>query len=326
MVGAVIVKDGKIISEGWHKKYGGPHAEAEAITKAKPGDIRGATLYCNLEPCCHTNKQTPPCTPLIIRHKIKRVVISNIDPNPGVSGQGIEQLKNAGIEVISRVHEQEGEFLNRFYFNFIKNNRPYITLKIAQSLDGKITKEMGTQTSVTGKEAKRFVHQLRAQYDAVMIGANTVNIDNPALTVREIKGRNPLKIIIDGDLDTSAEAVVFNDKSLLITSKNADKNKLAAFKEKKTQIILLSPDNSGKISFNEINNILAEQKITSVLVEGGADIASQIISKQLYDELIVLQSPEIYGRGLSAFNLTENIKLKIKSIDKLGEDLKIIMQ
>ena len=325
-MGAVIVKDGEIISEGWHKKYGGPHAEAEAIAKAKSGDIHGATLYCNLEPCCHTNKQTPPCTPLIISHKIKRVVISNIDPNPGVSGQGIRQLENAGIEVISGVHKQEGDLLNRFYFNFIKNTRPYITLKIAQSLDGRITQELGTQTSVTGKEAKRFVHQLRAQYDAVMVGANTVNIDNPSLTVREIKGRNPLKIIIDGDLVTSAEATVFDNKTFLFTSKNADKNKLEAFKKKKTQVFLLPADNLGKISIKKILTILAEQKITSVLVEGGADLASQIMRKNLFNELIILQSPAIYGRGLSAFNLTEDLNLKIKSAEKLGEDLKIILQ
>ncbi len=325
-MGAVITKNGKVISEGWHKKYGGPHAEADAIAKAGSGDLKGATLYCNLEPCCHTNKQTPPCTPLIIGSGIKRVVISNIDPNPQVSGQGIKQLREAGIEVITGLYAEEGERLNRFYFNFIKNRRPFVTLKIAQSLDGKITRRIGTQTAVTGKEAKRFVHRMRAVYDAVMIGANTVNIDNPALTVREVKGRNPRKIVIDGLLQSNPQARLFEDNTLLFTSQMADDSKKATFTARGVEVITFKGDRNGILAFDGIFSALAERKITSVLVEGGQDIATRLLKKKSFDEMILLQSAKIFGEGLAAFNLQDEIRLSVQSVGRLGDDIKIVLK
>ncbi len=150
LVGTVIVKNGKVIGEGYHKKYGEPHAEVDAFNNSTE-DVKGATLYCNLEPCCHTNKQTPPCVPLIINKKILRVVISNLDPNPEVSGEGIKQLRDAGIEVITDLLKNEGEELNKFYFNYVKKKIPYITLKVAQSIDGKISKSNNEQSWLTGR-------------------------------------------------------------------------------------------------------------------------------------------------------------------------------
>ena len=326
LVGAVIIKNGKIISEGWHKKYGGPHAEADAIAKAGSADLNGATLYCNLEPCCHTNKQTPPCTPLIIGAGIKRVVISNIDPNPNVAGQGLKQLRDAGIEVVSDVYANEGERLNRFYFNFVKNKRPFITLKIAQSLDGKITRKKGTQTAITGKEARRFVHRMRASYDAVMIGANTVNIDNPSLTVRDIKGRNPLKIVIDGLLESNPQALLFDERTILFISDKADEKKTALFFERGAKVITLKGDDNGFLSFSDIFTALGRQKITSVLVEGGQDIASRLIEENNFDELILLQSAKIFKEGLPSFNIHKDINLSIQSVAETGEDIKIVLK
>jgi diaminohydroxyphosphoribosylaminopyrimidine deaminase/5-amino-6-(5-phosphoribosylamino)uracil reductase len=326
LVGAVIVKNGKIISEGWHKKYGGPHAEADAIAKAGSADLNGATLYCNLEPCCHTNKQTPPCTPLIISAGIKRVVISNIDPNPNVAGRGIKQLKDSGIEVVSNVYASEGERLNRFYFNFIRNKRPFITLKIAQSLDGKITSKKGTQTAVTGRAAQRFVHRLRASYDALMIGANTVNIDNPSLTVREVKGRNPLKIVIDGLLESNPQSRLFDEKTIIFVSDKADEKKTALFIEHDVKIISLKGDDNGILSFSDIFASLGKQKITSILVEGGQKIASRLINEKNFDELIILQAAKIFKEGLPAFNIDKDINLSIQSVAKTGEDIKIVLE
>ncbi len=326
MVGAVIVKNGRVISEGWHKKYGEAHAEADAISKVRDIDLRGATLYCNLEPCCHTNKQTPPCTPLIISHGIKRVVISNIDPNPNVSGKGIEQLRKAGIEVVSGVFEKKGEKLNRFYFNFVKYRRPFITLKIAQSLDGKITARKGAQTAITGIKAKRFVHSLRSVYDAVMIGANTVNIDNPSLTVRAVKGRNPRKIVIDGLLESNPQAKLFDENTILFTSNKAGEKDKVLFSKKKATIITLQGDKNGVIPFSHIFSVLAEQKITSVLVEGGQEISSRLLQDNCFNELILLQSPKIFGEGLPAFKLHKNVKMAIESVTRLGEDLKIVLK
>jgi diaminohydroxyphosphoribosylaminopyrimidine deaminase/5-amino-6-(5-phosphoribosylamino)uracil reductase len=323
-VGSVITKNGAVISEGWHKKYGQPHAEAHAIANADQTQLEGATLYCNLEPCCHTKKQTPPCTPLIISHKIKRVVISNIDPNPKVAGEGVKQLREAGIEVISGICAEEGKLLNRFYFHFVKYGLPFITLKIARSLDGKITRQKGVETAVTGKEAKQFVHQLRSEYDAVIIGANTVNIDNPSLTVREVKGRNPIKIVIDGLLCSSPKAKLFDENTILFISDIAEKDKMKPFLKQGTKIITLK-GKDGIIPFKDIFNVLAERKINSVLIEGGHDISSEILKQRMFDELLILQSAEIFGEGVEAFEIDLPIKLIHKSAAKIGDDLKIVL-
>jgi diaminohydroxyphosphoribosylaminopyrimidine deaminase/5-amino-6-(5-phosphoribosylamino)uracil reductase len=173
LVGAVLVKNGKVIGQGYHRKYGGDHAEVNAIKKSNE-NVSGSTLYCNLEPCCHTNKQTPPCVPLIIQKKIKRVVISNLDPNKSVNGKGLKQLQAAGIEVTTRVLENEGKKLNKFYFKYVEAIFPYVTLKIAQSIDGKIAITNKKQTWLTGKESVKFVHKLRSDYDAIIVGVETM--------------------------------------------------------------------------------------------------------------------------------------------------------
>ena len=193
MVGAVIVKNDNVIGEGVHQKYGEAHAEVNAINSAKE-DVGGATLYCNLEPCVHEKKQTPPCVPLIIDKKIKKVIISNLDPNPEVSGKGVEELKKAGVEVETGILEEEGTELNKFYFKFVNQKQTYITLKLAQSLDGKISLNKKEQTWFTGEESRKFVHQLRSQYDAVLVGAKTIKADknDPAGTVQQRLQRSPL--------------------------------------------------------------------------------------------------------------------------------------
>ncbi|NWG28369.1 MAG: bifunctional diaminohydroxyphosphoribosylaminopyrimidine deaminase/5-amino-6-(5-phosphoribosylamino)uracil reductase RibD [Ignavibacteriaceae bacterium] len=327
LVGAVLVKNGKVIGKGFHKKYGSAHAEVNAIKNATE-NFEGSTLYCNLEPCCHTNKKTPPCVPLIIQNKINKVVISNLDPNKDVNGKGISQLRNAGIEVISGILEDEGRELNKFYFKYIKKKLPYITLKIAQSVDGKISESRNKQTWLTGKESIKYVHKLRSEYDAVLVGANTIKIDDPQLNVREVNGRNPVRISIDGKLSIPFNSKILNpvdpEKTWVFTSKNVDEKKIKILEERGIKIFKIGSAGQNKLDIKKILKILAEQKITSLLVEGGANIFSQFVEQDLFDEIIILQAPKILGKGVTLFNTKALKKLQLLSVNKLGKDVKLV--
>ena len=327
LVGVVLVKNGKVIGEGYHKKHGEAHAEVDALNNSK-GDVNGTTLYCNLEPCCHTNKQTPPCAPLIISKGIKKVVISNFDPNPDVNGEGIKQLRDAGIEVIIDVLKEEGGELNKFYFNYVKKKIPYITIKVAQSKDGKITKSKNEQTWLTGEESNRFVHQQRAAYDAVLVGANTVAVDDPQLNVRNVEGRNPKRIILDGKLSIDLNAVVLSAEDIentwILTSKNADKEKMYQIAEKGARVIQCKSDDNEQIDLMDILTRLGEEKITSLFVEGGRNIFSQFIDGNYFDEVIILQAPITLGKGVNGIPTSSLLHLKKISSEKIGEDLKLV--
>ncbi|GBD88902.1 riboflavin biosynthesis protein RibD [bacterium BMS3Abin03] len=329
LVGAVIVKNERIIGEGWHAKYGGAHAEVNALENASD-DVKGATLYCNLEPCCHLEKQTPPCVPFIISSGIKRVVVSCLDSNPDVNGLGIQLLNESGIKTDVGILRDESEELNKFYYKYITHKIPYVTIKIAQSLDGKISFSRNEQTWLTSKKAIRFVHELRAGYDAVVVGANTIKVDNPFLNVREVKGRNPVRIIIDGKLSIPFKANVLKaediNKTWIFTDTNADRRKLQKLKSMGVNIFKLKPGKSGSIDFSEVLKTLGEKKITSVLVEGGEQIFSQFISKDLFDEIIILQSPRVLGKGLSGITARPPTGLEYRIIEKLGDDLKLILK
>jgi len=327
LVGAVLVKNGNVIGEGYHKKYGETHAEVDALNNSK-GDAEGATLYCNLEPCSHTNKQTPPCVPLIIKKGIKKVVISNLDPNPNVNGEGIKQLRDAGIEVIIDVLKEEGEELNKFYFNYVKKKIPYITIKIAQSKDEKITKSLNEQTWLTGEESNRFVHRQRAAYDAVLVGANTVTVDDPQLNVRNVDGINPKRIILDGKLSIGINAAILSaddiENTWILTSKNADKVKIKKITEKGARVIQFNTDDNEQIELKDILTKLGEEKITSLFVEGGSNIFSQFVEGIYFDEIIILEAPITLGKGVNGIPLSSLDHLKKVSSEKIGKDLKSV--
>ncbi|GMR25716.1 MAG: bifunctional diaminohydroxyphosphoribosylaminopyrimidine deaminase/5-amino-6-(5-phosphoribosylamino)uracil reductase RibD [Ignavibacteria bacterium] len=327
LVGTVIVKDGHIIGEGWHKNFGGAHAEVNAAASSNE-EIKGATLYCNLEPCCHTNKQTPPCVPLIISKEISRVVISDLDPNLSVNGNGVKQLKEAGIRVDTGILEDEGKEVNKFYFKYVIEKVPYITIKIAQSIDGKISAEQDTQTWLTGEESVKYVHHQRNRYDAVLVGANTIKVDDPWLTVREVDGRNPIRIIIDGDLSISPGSKIIkltgNKKTWIFTAGNSHQEKIKQFEKLGIKIFQL-PADKKKLELGDMLKELGKENITSLLVEGGQQIFSQFISQSLFDDIIILQSPKFLGKGISAFESNGTKKLKIKETERLGEDLKIVL-
>lgn len=327
LVGALLVKNGKVIGKGFHKEYGGVHAEVNAIKNAKE-EVAGSTLYCNLEPCCHTKKQTPPCVPLIIQKKIKRVVISNLDPNKEVNGKGVKKLREAGIEVITGILEEEGNELNKFYFKSVKEKLPFVTLKIAQSIDGKISITKNKQTWLTGKESINFVHKLRSDYDAVLVGAGTIRADNPMLNVREVKGRNPIRIIIDGKLSIPIKSNILNandsEKTWIFTSSLIDEKKLKKFSNKGVKFFRINSSRQSQLPIKKILKVLAENKITSLLVEGGANIFTQFLKLELYDEVIFLQAPIILGKGINSSNLSHLKKLQLLKVDRLGKDIKLI--
>lgn len=327
LVGSVIIKDGRIISEGWHEKFGSPHAEANAIKRTSE-NLEGATIYCSLEPCSHTDKKTPPCVPLIIESGIKKVVVSNIDSNPKVAGKGIEILRNSGIEVVVGILEEEGSELNRFYFKSVSQKLPYVTVKIAQSIDGKIAGAENTRTQITGKDSTEFVHKQRSIYDAVLVGKGTVNIDNPMLNVRNVNGRNPVRIILDGSLNVNPDSICLNDENRASTwifcSDKVDNAKVDALTNKGVKVFRLEVDTNGRIDLRLLLSKLNDLNIQSVFVEGGREIFSQFISESLFDELIILQAPIILGKGVDAFDVSLQPRLKLFSAEKIGDDLKLV--
>ena len=302
LVGAILVKNGRIIGQGYHKKFGGPHAEINAIESSKES-VHGAILYCNLEPCCHTNKKTPPCAQRIIKEGIKKVIISNLDPNPEVSGNGIKLLKSAGIEIVTGILKYEGEKLNNFYFHFIKNKIPYITVKIAQSLDGFIYSKDSNDRWITGQKSRKIVHQWRTEYDAVLVGAQTVIVDDPQLTVRDAKGRDPIRIILDGKLAVSPKAKIFRlnnpEKTIIITCKKSGHSNLKEFNKIGIKTIQFDCKNQ-RFDLRKVLKEFGKLGIASVLVEGGSQIFSQFIEENIYNELKIFISQKFLGKGISS--------------------------
>jgi diaminohydroxyphosphoribosylaminopyrimidine deaminase/5-amino-6-(5-phosphoribosylamino)uracil reductase len=310
MVGAVLVKDGRIISTGYHHRHGGSHAEVQAIEGASES-VKGAVLYCNLEPCCHLDKQTPPCAQRLIREGIKKAVISDLDPNPKVHGKGVKLLRTAGIEVVTGLLKTENSELNRFYNKYTCTNRPYVTIKIAQTLDGKIARQKGKQSWISSAGSRKMVHRLRTEYDAVLVGGNTVRIDNPELTRHGVKGRNPVRIIVDGKLRLNPGFKIFENATQERVIVLAGNNRLNFSKKKSLEstgckVILLPADRQGRINLDHILDFLAGEKITSLLVEGGQQIFSQFLENDWTDELAFVIAPQIWGGGIPAIKRGKN--------------------
>lgn len=306
-VGCVIVHEGKIIGEGWHRKYGEAHAEVNAIHAVKNKTLLPfSTVYVNLEPCSHFGK-TPPCADLLIQHKVKKVVIANRDSNPLVSGRGIEKLKQAGIEVTDGILEKAGRQSNARFFTAIEKNRPYIILKWAQTADGFIAHENYESKWISSEESRQLVHQWRAEEDAVLVGTKTASHDNPVLNVRDWSGRNPTRIVIDRFLRLSEKLHLFDG-----TQKTICYNLLKHEEHPGISLIRLEEDNF----IPQLVQDLVKQKIHSVLVEGGAQTLQLFIAHRLWDEARVFQSPRLFDKGIAAPVLPG----KIISTDTIGTD------
>lgn len=333
LVGCVIVKDNRIISAGYHEKFGGAHAEINAINKSKE-DLEGSSLYINLEPCSHYGK-TPPCVDKIIEKKIKKVVVGTNDLNPLVSGKGIRKLKSAGIDVKVGVLENECIELNKFFFKYITKKIPYVTLKAAQTLDGKIADNAGDSKWISSLESRKYVHSLRSTYDAVLVGTGTVKKDNPELTVRLSEGRNPKRIIIDTDLKLSRKLKLFSynkDANLIIltSKKNLNKKrKIQNLLSQNVKVLFIKEDNNGKLNLKSVLKELGKNEIASLLVEGGSELFTSFVKKLLFDNIYLFVSPKLMGKGIPLIgnigkkNIRSALKLEIKSFEKTGDDLLI---
>ncbi len=331
MVGAVVVSpDGRILSEDYHPRYGDLHAERRALEKI---DYRaeGCTLYVNLEPCCHYGK-TPPCTEAIIRSGVKRVVVGVLDPNPAVSGKGVRILEEHGIEVRVGVCEDLCHRLNRGFFKWVRTKRPYVILKWAQSIDGRIATESGDSKWISCPVALRHAHRLRAFADAVLVGSGTVMVDDPLLTVRLVRGRNPLRVVLDGDLSLPLDRRIFSvPPATLVFSVRGDDGKVRELERRGVEVVFV-PEADGGVDLDEVLRLLGERGVTNLLVEGGSKIHASFIRRGLFDEVQVIISPKIVGRGIGAVSLSgigridESVRLKPVSLRRLGEDVLFVLQ
>lgn len=329
MVGAVLVKRGRIIGQGYHKCCGENHAEVNAIHNTAE-NVEGSTLYVTLEPCCHHGK-TPPCTDLIIKRKIKRVVIGSTDPNPLVSCRGISRLKNNGIETTTGVLEEQCRDLNEVFFHFMETGLPFVTVKYAQTLDGRIATSTGHSQWISSPDSLKYAHRLRAEHDAIIVGIGTVVKDNPTLTVRHVHGRNPLRVIMDSHLAIPADANVLQNLSLIptwiATTKRASDPVGQKLVKAGVQILRVPPDKNNHVSLIKLLPLLAARNITSLLIEGGAQIITSALKDNLVNRLITVIAPKIIGKGVEAVgdlkirNLKEARLLSVQSVIQKGTDV-----
>jgi len=333
MVGAVVVKNKQVVGQGWHREFGGPHAEVYALRQAR-NKARGATLYVTLEPCCFWGK-TPPCTEAIIRSGIKKVVAADFDPNPLVHGKGIRQLKNAGIQCEVGSFRSKSKAVNAGYYKFHTNHLPWVILKIAESLDGKIATKTGESRWITGATSRRVSHMLRSHVDAILVGINTVIKDNPALTVRlSCALRQPLRVILDSSLRTPLASQVLNDdgRTLIFCSTRASERKINQLKKKKsvTEIVKVPSHSSGRLDLRKVLYELYKRQIQTLLVEGGSEVYGSFIDEKLADEVFFFISPKLIGgkavtavAGRGSTYLSEVPHITNISIDKTGKDIMV---
>jgi diaminohydroxyphosphoribosylaminopyrimidine deaminase / 5-amino-6-(5-phosphoribosylamino)uracil reductase len=326
MVGAVLIKNGRILSEDFHRKAGTPHAEALAIAKA--GDkAKGSTLYVNLEPCCHTEKRTPPCTKEIIRAGIKKVIIAMKDPNPKVSGMGIAELEGAGIEVRSGILEDQAKRLNESYIKYITTGKPFVTLKIAMTLDGKIATPEGESKWITGEKARKQVHRLRSSVDAVLTAIGTVKADNPQLTARFKGSKNPVRVVIDPNLEIPTDAKILQTPPQTIIVTKSPAGRTDAIEKSGVQIIHFEE----KLDLQRLMEKLGKLHMTSVLIEGGSSLNAHALEDGIVDKVMIFIASKLIGGkdsypavgGKSFRKLEEAYRLQDIRIRKIGDDILI---
>lgn len=327
LVGAVIVKNGRIIAEGYHKRCGENHAEINAIRDATE-PIAGATFYITLEPCSHHGR-TPPCVEAVIARRPGRVVIGVIDPNPLVSGKGIAVLRQSGIETESGILGEACREINRVFFKYIRTGLPYVTLKFAQTLDGRIAAASGHARWISSPPSLCFAHRLRAVHDAVLVGKGTVTADNPELTCRLVRGRDPLRIVVDSRLSLSPDATVFSDgkRTLAVVTGDAPAARRRLLAERGIEILEVGADPAGRVDLHALMAALGKREISSLLVEGGATVATSFLKENLADRLIVILAPKIVGKGIDAVGelgigrMDDALALSFRRIIRRGGDL-----
>ena len=333
LVGAVIVKDNRVVGCGWHRKAGTPHAEVHALNQA--GELaQGADVYVTLEPCAHYGK-TPPCAKALVEAKVKNVYGGLLDVNPKVAGKGFKILEDAGIHVEYGFLQDELRKQNEVFFKWIEHKKPFVVLKAAMTLDGKIATATGQSKWITNETSRAYGYKLRDIYDGIMVGINTVIEDNPMLTARVDGGKNPIRIVIDSSLKIDINANVVQDKSaktIIATTDKADKDKILKLQAQDVDVIVVDKDENDKVDIEKLLDILGQQNICSILVEGGATLSGSFVAKKLVDKVYFFIAPKIIGgkeaktpvAGTGILNLQEALTLKDIQIEKLEEDILII--
>ena len=336
LVGAVIVKNGEIIGEGFHHKYGEMHAEREALKNCmeRGHNPAGATIYVTLEPCCHFGKQ-PPCSQAVVESGISRVVVGSRDPNPLVHGKGNEYLRRHGIEVAEDFLKEECDALNAIFFHYITTGRPYVALKYAMTLDGKIATAAGESKWISGEKSRIEVQKLRKRYAGILCGIGTVLKDNPMLNCRIKGGNSPVRIVCDSHLRIPLECNIVQSakeiKTVVATLGSAEKSfaeKKLALEEKNVEVLAVSPDENGNISLEKLFSELGSRKIDSVLVEGGGEINFSVLEKKLADCIYAFIAPKIFGgtaktpvSGKGILHPADAFTFNLKNIKHFDDDI-----
>ncbi|RKD29549.1 bifunctional diaminohydroxyphosphoribosylaminopyrimidine deaminase/5-amino-6-(5-phosphoribosylamino)uracil reductase RibD [Thermohalobacter berrensis] len=334
LVGAVILKNNRIIGEGYHEYYGGPHAEINAFSNVKE-DVEGATMYVTLEPCSHYGK-TPPCAKAIVEKGIKKVVIGMKDPNPLVAGKGIKILENNGIEVVAGVLEDEIKKLNEIFIKYITTNKPFCIMKTAMTLDGKIAAKTGDSKWISNEKSRRYVHKLRHRVTGIMVGIGTVLTDDPRLTTRleNQRGSNPIRIVVDSSGRIPIDAKVLNidddTKTIIATTKRINENKVKALEEKGAEV-LITPIKNNRVDLKYLIGELGRRKIDSILLEGGSTLNYAALNEGIVDKVVSFIAPKIVGGqdaktpvgGEGKDFIKNSFKLKDINVKRFEEDIMI---
>ena len=331
MVGAVIVKDGKIIGQGLHERYGQPHAERNALAHCTENP-EGATMYVTLEPCCHYGKQ-PPCTEAIIEAGIKRVYVGSADPNPKVAGNGIRILRERGIEVIEDLMREECDSINEVFLHFIQTNRPFVAMKYAMTMDGKIAAYTGDSKWITGEKAREHVQSLRNRYTGIMVGVGTVLADDPMLNCRMEGGKDPVRIICDTNLRTPLDAKVVQtagEYQTIIATCCKDEAKLKRYEEAGCRLMVLT-EKDGQVDLSELMEKLGAEKIDSILLEGGGTLNWSALEAGIVQKVYTYVAPKLFGgksaktpiEGQGVASPAEAVHLANSRMTTLGDDILI---
>jgi diaminohydroxyphosphoribosylaminopyrimidine deaminase/5-amino-6-(5-phosphoribosylamino)uracil reductase len=330
-VGAVVVRDGKAISQGFHRGPGTAHAEIEAIRAAGEA-TRGATLYLTLEPCTHQGR-TPPCAPEVVAAGFTRVVVGTTDPNPVVDGRGVAALRQAGVDVVAGVMHAEAERLIQSFSKFVSTRRPFVTAKIAVSLDGRAAAADGSSQWITGPTARRDAHRMRASADAVLVGVGTVLHDNPQLTVRlrGYRGRQPLRVVLDSSCRTPLDAAILGDEAptLIVTTDKATPEVEETLRSRDVEVLRL-PARDGRVDLAAVLETLGRRGVTDLLIEGGPTVLGDVVDRSLADRYVFYVAPKLLGSGgpgavsaLVAPTISDARELRVESVRHIGADLRI---
>jgi len=326
MVGCIIVKRGRIVGRGWHKKAGTEHAEVLAISEAGK-KAANSTMYVNLEPCSHWGR-TPPCTEKIVEAGVREVIIGMKDQNPLVDG--FRELKFRGLKTKIGILEKEAKKLNEAYIKYIKNKRPFVIVKVAMSLDGRIATSTGSSKYITSREARTYVHGLRSEVDAVMVGLNTVLRDNPELTPRLVKGKDPMKIVVDSKLKIPKSCNLMKEPAKLIiaATNKAPKSSIKRLQHKGATVIIAKSKN-GMVDLEDLMKQLGKHEITSVMIEGGSQLNSSAIKAGVVDKVLIFTAPKLIGNGIGAIGslgikkISNAIDIKNPVCRRIGNDMMV---